>query len=110
MQKRTSEPRTMTRHLIAALAGVLALTTLPHTALAQVEELVGVAASLATFASRFAKDSPTGLRSPGEHGVTRVWPAAGMIPTPRPQACFAIPISPPPRSIGACGMSAQQLL
>jgi tetratricopeptide repeat protein len=111
MRRRASKPRTMIRRLITILAGVLVLAPLPHAASAQVVvEFAAAAASLNIFAPRFAQDSPTGLRSPGEHGVTRVWAASGMVSTPRPQACFAIPVSPPPRSTGACGMSAKQLL
>jgi hypothetical protein len=81
----------MTGRLIVGLAGILALAPLPHAASAQamVEDLASTLATLAAFALRFAQDSPTGLRSPGQHGVTRVWSAAGVIATPRPQACFA---------------------
>lgn len=111
MRRRTTESRATPPRLIAALAGVLALALLPHAASAQLVDYAAMtSASLAAFAPRFAQDSPTGLRSPGEHGVTRVWSAAGVIPTPPPKACFAMPIPPRPLSTGACGMSAEQLL
>ena len=109
MRWRTSETRAAL-HLPTALVGVLSLALLPHVVSAQTAELALMSLSLDIFSPKFAQDSPTGLRSPGEHGVTRVWSAVGMFPTARPQVCFAMPISPPPPSTGPCGMSAEELL
>src|ERR1700761_4393387 len=111
MQRHITEFWGESGRAITTLVGILVLVAHPWAAAAQgVAELAVAAAGLNSFAPRFAQDSPTGLRSPGEHSFTRVWSATGVTATPRPRACFAMPIPEPLPSTGACGKSAAELL
>jgi tetratricopeptide (TPR) repeat protein len=95
----------------ALYLAVLGLLLLPGPATAQI---VDYALLLTTLAppSQPAQDSPSGLRSPGERGVTRVWSAVEQRPSlgrkHSKEICLSLPSAPP--AGGVCSMTADELL
>src|ERR1700760_4865778 len=100
--------------VIGLSLAVLAFLVLPAPAVAQSEFIVQLALInliAEQLIPQHARDSPTGLRSPGERGVTRVWSAfdersRGSVKH-QGGSCFALP--EPPAILGVCGMTVDEL-
>ena len=95
----------------ALYLAVLGLLLLPGPATAQIVDYTLLLVTLAP-PSQPAQDSPSGLRSPGERGVTRVWSAVEELPSlgrkHSKEICVSLPSAP---SVGGvCSMTADELV